>query len=251
MSPVKILVAENELLIAEIIAETVMNAGYEVSAKITRGEDLQEAVSQTSPDLLIMDIRLDGRLDGISAVSDVKTQQDIPVIYVTDIDDQQTMKRAEETSPSAYLVKPFNERQLLASIFMALHNFSTGAKATPGETALPAEAGSFVIRDAVFIRVKDGNLQKIRPAEIGYMEASSNYTYLYMTGNSRHLITNSMNRVLEQLTDPAFVRVHRSYAVNMNKVDAIKGNMLVVDKKEIPVGETYRADVMNRFSYLK
>ncbi|MES2690180.1 MAG: response regulator [Bacteroidota bacterium] len=223
MSAIKILVAENELLISEAIASTLADAGYQVTGQVSHGEDAVIAAAGTPPDLIIMDIKLDGKMDGIAAAWLIRKQKEIPLIYLTDMDDKQTISRARQTNPSAYLLKPFNDRQLLTSINLALYNRSHNREAEPADAMVPADV-HYVIRDVFFIKNKKGNMEKVKLEDINYIEASGAYTYVY-TDTDKHTLIMSLNHVLDSITLPSFVRVHKSYGINIEKVTEIKGNL--------------------------
>lgn len=249
MSAIKILIAENELLISEAIASTLQEAGYEIAGQVSSGEDAVDVALYHIPDLIIMDIKLDGNTDGIAATYLIRKLKDIPVIYLTDMDDKETVRRARQTNPAAYLLKPFNDRQLLTSIQLALFNSSHNREAEPADTLLPGD-DHYVIKDVFFIKNKRGNMEKVRLEEINYIEASGAYTYIY-TDADKHTLVMSLNHVLDNITLRSFVRVHKSYGVNIEKVTEIKGNVLVINKSEVPIGDKYRDAVMKHFPFLK
>jgi PAS domain S-box-containing protein/putative nucleotidyltransferase with HDIG domain len=121
MSKIKILVVEDESLVARDIQNMLRSLGYEVADVVSSGERAIEAASATSPDLVLMDIVLKGELDGISAAEKLWEEFSIPVIYLTAYADDTTFQRAKLTKPFGYLLKPFEERELQTTIEMALY----------------------------------------------------------------------------------------------------------------------------------
>jgi DNA-binding response OmpR family regulator len=115
-----ILVVEDEVLVGEEIREELERFGYRVPDIIVKGEAVAEAVSRYRPALILMDIRIGGEIDGIDAAAKVKSMEDIPIIYLTAYSDQETLARAADTDPDAYLLKPFSERELMANVAMSL-----------------------------------------------------------------------------------------------------------------------------------
>ena len=144
MTPVKIMIVENELLISEHLSAMLRDAGYEVTEPFTSGEEALQAVQNLQPDLVIMDIKLDGRMDGIETVTEMKKMLAVPVIYLTDLDNKDVINRAAATNPAAYLLKPFNERQLPVSIQQALYNSSEQQQANPADRN-PPEHDQFIL----------------------------------------------------------------------------------------------------------
>ncbi len=122
MSAETILVVEDEILVGEEIREDLEQAGYYVPEVVTSGEAVLSSVARHNPDLILMDIRLDSRIDGIDAAQQVKAFENIPIIFLTAYSDTATLARAAEAAPSAYLLKPFNVRELMANVSMALSN---------------------------------------------------------------------------------------------------------------------------------
>jgi len=121
-----ILIVEDEVLVGEEIREELERFGYKVPEIVSRGEAVSEAVSRFKPSLILMDIRIEGEIDGIAAAAEVRAAEDIPIIYLTAFSDQETLARAADTDPSAYLLKPFSERELMANVSMALSKPRTG-----------------------------------------------------------------------------------------------------------------------------
>lgn len=115
-----ILVVEDEVLVGEEIREELERFGYRVPDVIVKGEAVADAVARYRPSLILMDIRIGGEIDGIDAATRVKASEDIPIIYLTAYSDQETLARAADTDPDAYLLKPFSERELMANVAMSL-----------------------------------------------------------------------------------------------------------------------------------
>lgn len=120
MTAEKILVVEDERVVARDIEKRLKKLGYVVSASVASGEAAIEKVAEVRPDLVLMDIRLKGQMDGIEAAEQIRTDFNIPVIYLTAYADDVTLQRAKVTEPFGYIVKPFDERDLHVAIEVAL-----------------------------------------------------------------------------------------------------------------------------------
>lgn len=120
MSTLRIMVVEDQAIVAKDIKATLEGLGYEVPAVAHTGEDAVRKAAETVPDLILMDINLRGEMDGIEAVGRIREKADIPVIFLTAYSDQATLDRAKLTSPMAYLIKPFEESELRTAIEVAL-----------------------------------------------------------------------------------------------------------------------------------
>jgi len=115
-----ILVVEDEVFISEELREDLERAGYRVPAIVPSGDLVAAAVELHRPEVVLMDIRIGGSMDGIQAAAALKERFDVPVIYLTAFSDPETLERAVATGPAAYLIKPFSERELLANVALAL-----------------------------------------------------------------------------------------------------------------------------------
>lgn len=120
MAGEKILVVEDEPVVGMEIKEDLERAGFSVPEVVCAGEDALEAARRHSPDLVLMDIHLDGALDGIETATRLKSALGMPLLYLTAYSDPQTLERAAATEPESYLLKPFEERELVVSVRLAL-----------------------------------------------------------------------------------------------------------------------------------
>lgn len=117
----RILVVEDERIVAKDIQNTLKSLGYGVSGLASSGEEAIDRAAETHPDLVLMDIALKGEMDGVEAVTQIQSLFDIPVVYLTAYSDEETLQRAKITQPFGYILKPFSESGLRISIEMALH----------------------------------------------------------------------------------------------------------------------------------
>ena len=120
MSKARIIVVEDEGIVALQIKEGLISAGYEVPAIADSGKEALKIVADTEPDLVLMDIHLKGSIDGIQAAAKIKEIYNIPVIYLTAFSDDATVERAKKTEPYGYILKPVSERSLELAIEMTL-----------------------------------------------------------------------------------------------------------------------------------
>lgn len=120
MANAKILIVEDERIVAKDIERSLKSLGYLVLATAASGREALEKAEATMPDLVLMDIQLKGDMDGIETAEQIQTQLDIPVIYLTAYADENTLQRAKITEPFGYILKPFDERDLYTTIEIAL-----------------------------------------------------------------------------------------------------------------------------------
>ncbi len=120
MANKKILVVEDERIVAKDISKRLQKLGYTVLANVASGEAAIQKARELQPDLVLMDIQLEGQIDGIEAAEQIRADLDIPVIFLTAYADENTLQRAKATEPFGYIVKPFDERALHTAIEVAL-----------------------------------------------------------------------------------------------------------------------------------
>ena len=133
MQKTRVLIVENDNAVAENLAQTLKSAGIDVAGMVATGEESVDAVSRAAPDLVLMDIMLDGDMDGTGAAELIRSRHDIPVIFVTGYADDATMKRARISEPFAYILKPFDERELQINVRVALYKHSMERKLRESE----------------------------------------------------------------------------------------------------------------------
>lgn len=121
MKAARILVVEDEAIVAMVIKKRLVNLGYSVSGVAATGKDAITKVEGTFPDLVLMDIMLKGDMDGIEAADEIRKRFSIPVVYLTAHSDEKTLERAKQTEPYGYILKPFTEKDLSTNIEIAIH----------------------------------------------------------------------------------------------------------------------------------
>jgi len=121
MSREKIMVVEDEWVVADQLCKNLKDLGYTVCSTASTGDEALGKVEEHRPDLILMDIVLKGKMDGIETAGRITSQFDIPVIYLTAYANQEYIERAKQTNPFGYLVKPFKSNELHTNIEMALH----------------------------------------------------------------------------------------------------------------------------------
>jgi diguanylate cyclase (GGDEF)-like protein/PAS domain S-box-containing protein len=121
MSQTRILIVEDEIIVATDIQTTLLSLGYDVLDIVSSGEEAIHRVQELQPDFVLMDIRLQGELDGIQAAEAITESFSIPILFLTAYADQKTLERAKLTKPMGYILKPFEERELYTTIEVALY----------------------------------------------------------------------------------------------------------------------------------
>jgi len=121
MTEGRILIVEDEHIVAMGIKKMLKSLGYTVTGVASSGEDAISKTESTFPDVVLMDIMLKGDLDGVEAAREIRERFDVPIVYLTAYSDNNILERAKITEPFGYIIKPFDEKDLYSSIEIALH----------------------------------------------------------------------------------------------------------------------------------
>lgn len=242
MEQIKVLIVEDKLLIAEDIAAKLRKHNFDVTGIYDRGEDAVASLNESLPDLILMDINLAGELDGIETVRRIREKYAIPVIYLSDYTDGDTVNRAKQTLPANYLSKPFQEADLVRAIEIAFHNARANRP--------PAAEKQALLPEHVFLRTNNQSFIKLAYDDILFLEADKVYCDV-ITKDKRYKLSISMNHVHEQLDNPDFVRVHRSNVINVNNITALEGNVVHMGEHEIQMSKDYKDALMAQLKFIK
>ncbi len=240
-SPFKILIVEDEMIIGANISLQLSKLGYEVTGIISKGEDALNHVRINRPDIIIMDIQLKGKMDGVDTARVIQREFPIPVIYLTANTDNEYFTRAKATNPSAFISKPFKKLDLQHAIELTIDRLSRSKdKATPDSFC----DTPYVQSDSIFVR-KNERMIKILIDDIFYFEADRNYCKVHAK-NRECLLVMTLKEIDEKLPTEHFLRIHRSYIVNLKHVDEVAGSHVVIGKKAIPMSKNLRSQLLNR-----
>jgi len=239
MSPPRILIVEDDMIIAANISLQLSRLGYEVTGIETRGEEAIVHARRNCPDIILMDINLKGSLDGVETVKTIQTYADIPIIYLTANNDEVTFNRARETHPRAFITKPFNKVDLQRSVALVVQ----GSKGTedPGSGGI---AEMQLMNDRIFVR-HNGHMCKLLLEDILYIEADRNYCTI-VANDGNYVLTSTLKTMERKLPASSFVRVHRSYMVNISKLDVVADSHLEIKRKVIPLSKSHKEPLLSR-----
>jgi YesN/AraC family two-component response regulator len=137
----KVLIVEDERLVAQHIAQLLKSDGYEICAIASDGATALKKIAEFYPDLVLLDIRIKGEIDGIEVAERIKSLYSIPIVYLTAFSDGETLERAQKTNPQGYVIKPFRREQLLSTVAIAIANHQQQRK--PEEDTLSTSTGHY------------------------------------------------------------------------------------------------------------
>ena len=239
---VKILIVEDEMLIAAKISTLLTELGYEVMGILARAEDALVQVQKNVPDIALLDIQLKGKMDGVALAQALQKEGGLPIIFLTANTDDATFNRAKTVKPYAFISKPFKKLDLQRAIELALSRMAED-QGLEAEVERPDES-SFILSDRIFVRHKD-SMVKIFLEDILYIEAESNYCRIF-TQNKEYLLAITLKLMEEKLPTKQFIRVHRSYLVNLAQIDEVAESRVIIARKAIPLSKALREELLKR-----
>lgn len=245
MQSVRILIAEDDWIIAKEISLTLQDLGFDVIGTFDTGEEFLQKLPTLKPDLVLLDIDLAGNMTGIDIAEKLKPQK-IPFIFLTAMADIQTIEKAKQTEPYAYLVKPVRAENLLSTIEISLYNFHR--QKTNSQAITITSTNVFSIEDSIFVKAKK-RLEKIKIVDILWIEAEDIYAII-VTKTGKYILSQPLKNIEERLPSLHFMRVHRSFIVQLDKIQAIEENDLIIEGKHIAIGKTFKDKLMNRLAFL-
>ncbi len=232
----KIYIVEDEPLIADTIALALSKEGYNVCGIADNAKEALYDIDDLKPDLILLDINISGSINGIELAEKINTKFKIPFIYLTSLTNEQTIDAVKKTNPSGFLCKPFNEAGLRSNIEIALFKYRQKKEEKK------------LIENSFFIKNK-GELIRVKKENIYYVEAYDNYTKLICCKND-FLLSFTLKKIEEKLNDQNFIRIHRSYLININKIDSLYDGYVFIGTKKLPIGKSYKEQLMNSISLL-
>jgi DNA-binding LytR/AlgR family response regulator len=235
---VKILIVEDEMIIAANISLQLSTLGYEVSGIIPRGEEALLHIKQNQPDIVLMDIQLKGELNGIETAQLMQQEYDIPIIYLTANADDDHFEKAKATHPYAFISKPFKKLDLQRAIELTINHIQIK------ELTSDSSISPFILSDCIFVRSHE-KMVKVHIKDILYIEAERNYCRIH-SKDKEYLLVITLKDLDEKLPQEHFLRIHRSFIVNISQIDEIANTHVVISKKAIPISKPLKDELLKR-----
>lgn len=252
MEKLNIFIVEDESIVAKDIQNNLIKLGYNVLGIANNGNDAIEQIKDLSPDVVLMDIMIKGDLTGIEVAEQIKKFVNVPVIFLTAYADESTLSRAKVTEPYGYILKPFKEIDLHSTIEMAVYKHQKDAALQKERDFLYSlvENKDGTQNDILFVKA-NSKLVKVYLKDIYYVEALKDYVIIN-TQYARYTVHSTMKDIEKKLGTVDFVRVHRSYIVRTDKIQAIENQTVVLEneKKAIPIGGSYRDELLTKLNLL-
>lgn len=230
MNSCRILIVENESLVAMDMERMLLQLGYTIVPNVNSYDDAIRQLNSSKPDLVLLDINLNETKTGIDLSLKLQQEYKIPFIYITSHSDKTTMDQALVTKPNGYLLKPFEANDLYAAIEVAMSNFN-------GQ-AIKNDDSPLLFKEALFIKT-DKNFVKVDINDICWIESEHNYLYI-IAQKGKYIIRSNFKDLQQNLPAAKFIQVHKSYMINLNKVEAFSHTDITINGKEIPLSRMYK-----------
>jgi DNA-binding LytR/AlgR family response regulator len=253
---INILIVEDESIVALDLATALDQDGYEVIGIADHAEEAIRLFNQHTVDIVLMDIHLAGPKDGIDTVVDLLKIRPTPVIYLTAFTDNATVERIKPTYPSAFLAKPYQISNVRIAIELALNSFAAlntrreqgrivPLDADTAREAGPANEPIWQMGDCIFIKY-NYRFVKVHLADVLFVQANRNHISIH-TRDKKFVLRLSLGQLFDRLLFDRLIRIHRSYAVNIDAIQSFTEQMVVTGKGEFPIGRSYKEDFQKRF----
>lgn len=240
MQSLRILIVEDEFIIANNLKMMLEDLGYNPLNPVMNQEEAIEILKDHEVDLAILDINLNGKLEGIEIARQINEKFHIPFIYLTSNADKETINEAKQTKPRAYLIKPFISEDIYAAIEIAICS---------DQSHLPDEEKLSILSESIFIKL--GNkYYKVDIRDITYFEADGKMMNIHTNLDQKFAIRTSLENLYSQLKDFGFMRIHRGFCINTNHLAVINSEFVIVNNQQIPIGRNFRDNLLGRIKTL-
>ncbi len=215
MSNFKILIVDDEVLIAEFLKDELISLGYKSIALAHNKKQTFALIEVFKPQLILLDIRMKSEREGIEIAKEINKSYNIPFIFVTAHSDKEIVQQALSAKPAGYITKPFKQIDVYAAVHLAESN-----------------AKKVIDKYLVF---KDGYADvKISIDDILYAQSDDNYIHIY-TALKKYTVRNTLEWFKDNMPEEFFRRTHRSYIVNVTKITKSTSKSVFINETEIPV----------------
>lgn len=237
----KILIVEDIVLTAMALRNTLQKGGHAVTSLARSFSDARKSVISDPPDLALIDIILEGsEANGVETARELYGLRPMPIIYLTANSESTQFLEAQQTHPAAYLLKPFNDIELLFNVELAYNNFQSKTRSTPleGVVMLPSLGG----------------LDMVSLDKVLYLEADGSYTQVVMLEGRPLTISTGLRHLESYFDKPYFFRTSRFHIVNLHYINRLKDNKLELsDKKKtiLNVPDARKKELLNRLTVVR
>lgn len=256
---INILIVEDESIVALDLANGLEQDGYQIAGIADNAEEAHQLFNEHEIDIVLMDVNIIGSKDGIDTATELLKQKPIPIIYLTAFTDPVTIDRIKQTHPAAFLSKPYSLTNVRIAIELAINNFAVNRQQQETGKIIPLDNNvtrpvtsperEMILRMNDYIFVKHNYVfVKIKLDDLLYVEADNNYVSI-ITPDKKFLLRMSLGQLLEKIHYKSLVRIHRSFAVNINCIQSFNDQEVEINQQQLPIGRNYKEEFLRYFDF--
>ena len=252
MPKLNVLVVEDNAMHVANVEMLLEELGYAIAGVANTPAEALELFSSSKADLVLMDIDLGSERDGIDIAARINAERRVPVIFTTSFTDDATFKRAKATDPYAYMIKPLAKQELQYNIELAIHNTLKEQQTASANTSnFNGWKENIIANDALFVKTQE-RLERINLSDILWVEVAFDRYCQIQTANRAYTLRTPLKSLETKLTPFGFVRIHRAYIANLQKIDSLDDKKMLINigKHELPLGTVYKQMIMEKLTIL-
>ena len=235
----RILIVEDDSEIAESLADMLGLLEHDVVGIAESYDDAVNLIEQQDPELLLLDIQIKGDKTGIDVARYIGDRY--PFIFTTAFADEDTVAKASDLGPYGYIVKPYGMKDINPAIEVALGNFSKNKN-------MGSDQADFFTHNHLFIKA-NSRLIRLRDEDILYIEAKGDYA-VFKTKEKGYVVHTTLKNAEAKMNPQKFLKVHRSFIINLDKIKDIEDSSIQIEDKVIPVSRQNKPDLMKRIDLI-
>ncbi|MDX1543848.1 MAG: LytTR family DNA-binding domain-containing protein [Christiangramia sp.] len=233
----EIVIVENDIPMAAKLSLTLSELGYRITGIFSRAKDALDFIKQETPDLILLDDQLKGQLNGVESAGIDENEKESSVIY---FNKEQSSLGLQKILPIKKNIRKNILKKEIKESFKRLRKKYSFKRSSNKEHSF--------LSDRIFVRYKD-KMVKIYLADIKFIEADRNYCRVF-TKDRQYLLVTTLKEITNKLPDKGFIRIHRSYIVNLVHIDEIGGNHLVISGRSLPVSKAMRNELFRHLQVI-
>lgn len=231
MSAIKIGIVEDEAITSEVIKLSLKKLKYNIATPAFTFDQALSMFENESPDLVLIDIKLGEKNDGIELAEILKEKHGTPFIFITANSDTATLERAKKVNPLAFLVKPFSQIDLHATIEIAFNNYQTSNEDKNGQSH--------------FVMIKMGrSFEKINTKKILFLENNTHYFNIHFIKGESKLVRASAVEMMDILPKKYFIQISRTYIINTMHMNKIDNTVVQIGDKKLEYKTSLKASIV-------
>ena len=238
MAGKKILIVEDDHEIAASLSDILELLNHDVVGIAESFDDAFSLMEKNEVDLVLLDIQLKGNKTGIDVAERIGDR--LPYIFTTAFADEDTVRKATELGPYGYIVKPYGMKDINPAIEVALSNFQNAKK-------INSDEGEF-LSNHLYIKA-NSKLIRLNDDDILFIEAKGDYA-VFKTYDKGYVVHSTIKNIIDKMNPKKFLKVHRSYVVNLDKIKDIEDSSIQIEEKIIPVSRQHKPELMSRIDLI-